>query len=51
MNNDIDVEEYLSKHDAYNALRNVNALVYTSPTNTNVNSLMIGVILGNTTIH
>ncbi len=51
INKDIDVEEYLSKHDAYNALRNVNALVFTSPTNTNVNSIMIRVILGNTTIH
>jgi len=51
MKKNIDVEEYLSKHDAYNALRNVNALVFTGPTNTNVNSIMIGVILGNTTIH
>jgi len=25
--------------------------VFTGPTNTNVNSIMIGVILGNTTIH
>ncbi len=50
MNKNIDIEEYLSKHGTYNALRKVNALVSTGLINTNVNIIMIRVILGNTTV-
>ncbi|MDK2869165.1 MAG: glycerate 2-kinase [Pyrococcus sp.] len=41
----IDVEEYLKRHNAYEALKRAKALVITGPTRTNVNSMMIAVIL------
>ncbi|ASA77985.1 glycerate kinase [Thermococcus sp. 5-4] len=40
----IDVEEVLRRHDAYNALEKVGALLRTGPTGTNVNSLMVAVV-------
>ncbi|ACS90656.1 glycerate kinase type-2 family protein [Thermococcus sibiricus] len=42
---DIDVEEFLKAHNAYEALKEVNALLLTGPTRTNVNSIIIAVIL------
>ncbi|NJE07711.1 glycerate kinase [Thermococcus sp. M39] len=40
----IDVEEYLSLHNAYDALKKAKALLITGPTRTNVNSIFIAVI-------
>ena len=40
----IDVEEYLRKHNSYEALKKVKALLITGPTRTNVNSIIISVI-------
>ncbi len=40
----IDVEEYLRKHNSYEALKKAKALLVTGPTRTNVNSIIIGVI-------
>ncbi len=42
----VDVEEVLRRHDAYNALEKVGALLRTGPTGTNVNSLVVAVIQG-----
>jgi len=41
----IDVEEYLKGHNAYEALKKAKALLVTGPTRTNVNSIVIAVIL------
>ena len=43
--NGIDVDEYLSSHNAYEALKVAKGLIYTGATRTNVNSLVIAVIL------
>ena len=40
----VDVEEYLRKHNSYEALKRGKALLVTGPTRTNVNSIVIGVI-------
>ncbi|MFA4701959.1 glycerate kinase type-2 family protein [Pyrococcus kukulkanii] len=40
----IDVEEYLFTHNAYEALKRVGALLFTGPTGTNVNSIVIVII-------
>ena len=42
---DVDMEEYLKKHNAYEALKRAGALLITGPTRTNVNSIIIAVIL------
>ena len=42
----VDIEEVLRRHDAYSALKEGNALLVTGPTRTNVNSLVIAVVLG-----
>lgn len=44
-NEGIDPEEYLRGHNAYEALKKARALLVTGPTRTNVNSMVIGVIL------
>ena len=41
----IRVEEYLARHNTYEALRKARALLITGPTGTNVNSLYVAVIL------
>ncbi|WP_457550565.1 glycerate kinase type-2 family protein, partial [Archaeoglobus sp.] len=41
----IDVDMYLKKHNAYEALKKVRALLVTGPTRTNLNSIVIAVIL------
>ncbi len=41
----IDLDEYLAKHDAYEALKIANGLVITGATRTNVNSIVVAVIL------
>ena len=41
----IDAEEFLKRHNAYEALKRAGALLITGPTNTNVNSIVIAVIL------
>jgi len=41
----IDVEEFLKAHNAYEALKEANALLLTGATRTNVNSIIIAVIL------
>ncbi|KPU62379.1 glycerate kinase [Thermococcus sp. EP1] len=41
----IDVEEFLKAHNAYEALKEANALLLTGATRTNVNSIVIAVIL------
>ncbi|HII67870.1 glycerate kinase [Thermococcus sp.] len=41
----IDVEEFLKRHNAYEALKRAKALLITGPTRTNVNSIVIAVIL------
>ena len=41
----IDVEEAVKRHDSYRALERVGALLKTGPTGTNVNSMVIAVIL------
>jgi len=46
MSKGIDPEKSLMEHDAYNALKASGDLVKTGPTGTNVNSIVIGVILG-----
>ncbi len=40
----IDIEEYLKKHNSYEALKKAKALLITGPTRTNVNSIIISVI-------
>ncbi|MCD6503480.1 MAG: glycerate kinase [Euryarchaeota archaeon] len=40
----VNIERVLRKHNAYEALRNANALLFTGPTRTNVNSIVIIVI-------
>ncbi|HIP85054.1 MAG TPA: glycerate kinase [Pyrodictium sp.] len=40
----VDVEEYLRKHNSYEALKRGKALLITGPTRTNVNSIIIAVI-------
>jgi len=40
----VDVEEALRNHDSYRALERVGALLKTSPTGTNVNSMVIAVV-------
>ncbi len=42
----VDVDEYLSRHDAYEGLKRAGALVVTGPTRTNVNSLIVAVVCG-----
>jgi len=37
----IDVDEYLKKHDSYEAIKIANSLIHTGPTRTNVNSFII----------
>lgn len=41
----LDVEEFLRRHNAYEALKRGKALLITGPTRTNVNSIIIAVIL------
>lgn len=41
----IDVEEFLRGHNAYEALKKAKALLVTGPTRTNVNSIIVAVIL------
>lgn len=41
----IDIDEYLSKHNAYEALKLARGLVITGATRTNVNSIVVAVIL------
>ncbi len=41
----VDIEEVLKRHDSYHALDKVGALLKTGPTGTNVNSMVIKVIL------
>ena len=41
----IDLEEFLRRHNAYEALERAKALLITGPTRTNVNSVIIAVIL------
>ena len=41
----IDLKEILLKHDAYNALRKINAFIKTGPTGTNMNDFYLAVIL------
>ncbi|USH00033.1 glycerate kinase [Thermococcus argininiproducens] len=41
----IDAEEFLKAHNAYEALKEAKALLLTGPTRTNVNSIIIAVIL------
>ncbi len=43
--NGIDVDEYLSNHNAYEALKVAKGLVFTGATKTNVNSLVVAVVL------
>ncbi len=43
--NGIDVDEYLSNHNAYEALKVAKGLVFTGATKTNVNSMVVAVIL------
>lgn len=40
----LNVDEYLRKHNSYEALKRAKALLMTGPTRTNVNSIVIGVI-------
>lgn len=40
----IDVDECLKNHDSYNALKVANALIFTGPTRTNVNSFVIAIV-------
>ena len=40
----IDVDLCLKNHDSYNALKMANALIFTGPTRTNVNSFVIAII-------
>lgn len=40
----IDINAHLGNNDAYNALKNVDALIITGPTGTNVNDVTIGLI-------
>ncbi len=42
----VDIEEVLRRHDAYTALKKARSLLITGPTKTNVNSLVIAVVLG-----
>ncbi len=44
----IRAEEYLARHSSYEALKRAGALLITGPTGTNVNSLYVAVILGET---
>lgn len=41
----VDPEEYLKRHNAYEALKKAKALLVTGPTRTNVNSIIIAVVL------
>ncbi len=41
----VDVEEFLKRHNAYEALMKAKALLITGPTRTNVNSIVIALIL------
>ena len=41
----IDIDEFLLNHNSYQALKNAKALVYTGPTRTNVNSIVIAIVL------
>ncbi len=41
----LDIDYFLQNHDSYEALRKANALLITGPTRTNVNSLVVAVIL------
>ena len=41
----INVEDVLRRHNAYRALKTVNALLKTGPTGTNVNSLVVAVVV------
>ncbi len=40
----IDVDEYLKNHNSYEALKIANALIFTGPTRTNLNSFFIAII-------
>ena len=40
----VDIEEYLRRHNSYEALKKAKALLITGPTRTNVNSIIISVI-------
>lgn len=46
IDNGINIEEVLHKHNAYHALKEINSLIITGPTMTNVNSLYIIGITG-----
>ena len=41
----LDIDYFLQIHDSYEALRKANALLITGPTRTNVNSLVVAVVL------
>ena len=41
----LDIDYFLQTHDSYEALRKANALLITGPTRTNVNSLVVAVVL------
>ncbi|ADB57313.1 glycerate kinase type-2 family protein [Archaeoglobus profundus] len=41
----VDVDEYLKKHNSYEALKKARALLLTGPTRTNLNSIVIAVVL------
>ena len=41
----VDVDEYLKRHNSYEALKRAKALLVTGPTRTNLNSIVIAVIL------
>ncbi len=43
--NGIDVDEYLNNHNAYEALKVARGLVFTGATKTNVNSMVVAVVL------
>ncbi|WP_456328066.1 MOFRL family protein, partial [Archaeoglobus sp.] len=41
----VDVDEYLRKHNSYEALKRAKALLLTGPTRTNLNSIVVAVIV------
>ncbi len=44
-NEGIDVDEYLRKHNSYEALKRAKALLLTGPTRTNLNSIVVAVVV------
>ena len=43
-NKEIDVNEYLTNNDSYNALKKADGLIVTGPTGTNVNDLTVALM-------